>query len=214
MYVVCCDQSLGTKNDKISSIYACTVSKFKYWWDGKSYCKYFCYTWKCPKCYCKCFKKCLLSEISSLSQLAIQNHWALDYLLVSQGGICILLKPPCFCTNGSKQIEYHIKIIQWQVRTFQQIAQEQLLLEGLPADWFWPWSWLPDYGTRPHCILLIITLVIAVGIMLFCAVSYFKYLSISIAKINVLHSHHPSDEQPSDSTQPIGAMGSSLWTRC
>lgn len=41
-------------------------------------------------------KKSLQSEVSSLSQLAVQNCWALDYLLTSQGGICILVSTNWF----------------------------------------------------------------------------------------------------------------------
>ena len=68
---------------------------------------------------------------------------------------------------------------------------------------------MPDFGTRAHRVLLIFTLILAAGIMLFCAISYFKSLCISVAKISVLYSPPPS-EQPLENTWPIAAVESSL----
>lgn len=71
--------------------------------------------------------KNLQLEISSLSQLVIQNRWAIYYLLVSQRGVCVLSNTTCFYANKSRQIEYHINIIQRQVRTFHQTTQATLV---------------------------------------------------------------------------------------
>ncbi|NXT46971.1 MER34 protein, partial [Pluvianellus socialis] len=49
-------------------------------------------------------------EINSLSQLAtftVHIRWALDYLLGSQRGICVLMNSTCcFYTNKVKQLKY------------------------------------------------------------------------------------------------------------
>lgn len=63
--------------------------------------------------------------LDSLANTAMDNRFALDYLLVEQGGVCTIISKPC-CThvNASSQIEEDIQKIYEQTAWLHKYNQD------------------------------------------------------------------------------------------
>ncbi|XP_059582550.1 syncytin-A-like [Alligator mississippiensis] len=109
----------------------------------------------------------LQKEISQISQVTIQHRIALDYLLVSQGGVCALVNSTCCVyVNQDMRIETDIRKIRNQLRVLHQVASENTDW-GLEEMWSWLTSWLPDFGALGKKILYGILFVLIVLIMFY-----------------------------------------------
>ncbi|XP_059573056.1 endogenous retroviral envelope protein HEMO-like [Alligator mississippiensis] len=104
----------------------------------------------------------LQEEISQISQVTIQHCIALDYLLVSQGGVCALLNSTCCVyVNQDMRIETDIHKIRNQLRVLHQVASKNTDW-GLEEMWSWLTSWLPDFRALGKKILYGILFVLIV----------------------------------------------------
>ncbi|XP_059576651.1 endogenous retroviral envelope protein HEMO-like isoform X1 [Alligator mississippiensis] len=109
----------------------------------------------------------LQKEISQISQVTIQHRIALDYLLVSQGGVCALINSTCCVyVNQDMRIKTDIRKIRNQLRVLHQVASENTD-RGLKEMWSWLTSWLPDFGALGKKILYGILFVLIVLIMFY-----------------------------------------------
>ncbi|XP_059577709.1 endogenous retroviral envelope protein HEMO [Alligator mississippiensis] len=109
----------------------------------------------------------LQKEISQISQVTIQHHIALDYLLVSQERVCALINSTCCVyVNQDMRIKTDIHKIQNQLRVLHQVASENTTW-GLKKMWSWLTSWLPDFGALDKKILYGILFVLIVLIMFY-----------------------------------------------
>uniref|UniRef100_A0A674J828 Envelope protein n=1 Tax=Terrapene triunguis TaxID=2587831 RepID=A0A674J828_9SAUR len=62
-------------------------------------------------------------EVTSLSQVVLQNRMALDYLLAAQGGVCALINESCcFYSNQDKRIETDVHNMMDHLKVLHNVA--------------------------------------------------------------------------------------------
>uniref|UniRef100_A0A8U7P058 Uncharacterized protein n=1 Tax=Corvus moneduloides TaxID=1196302 RepID=A0A8U7P058_CORMO len=83
-------------------------------------------------------------EIKSISQLAIQNKLALDFLYAKEGGVCTVINTSC-CSyvDLDKQIETDLHTILEKTQTLHQITLDDTSW-GFKEVWDKLTSWLPN----------------------------------------------------------------------
>lgn len=107
------------------------------------------------------------AELSEVREVALQNRYALDIILASQGGVCALIHSHC-CVYIH---DYEINITHTISYMEDMIKNNPLKTDGLDALDIWGalWSWLPDGSWLRSLIPTIITIIILL-IMLCCCI--------------------------------------------
>uniref|UniRef100_A0A8B9EF27 ERVV2 protein n=1 Tax=Anser cygnoides TaxID=8845 RepID=A0A8B9EF27_ANSCY len=71
------------------------------------------------------------TEIKQVSQIALENHLALDGLLAAQGGVCAVInRSCCVYVNEKKQIQTDINQVWQASHLFHQISQGATIGSG------------------------------------------------------------------------------------
>ncbi|CAI5786773.1 Hypothetical predicted protein [Podarcis lilfordi] len=107
----------------------------------------------------------ILTELTEVRQMAIQNRLALDYILASTGGVCALVGTEC-CTYVSDQtlnITGHLNNIHKLTDDLRNIQHEGLSDTQL-------WSWLPGTAWIKQLLGngLLILITVAICVAFFC----------------------------------------------
>lgn len=99
-------------------------------------------------------------EISSLSQVVLQNRMALDLLLAAQGGVCTVINTSCcMYVDQSGRISTDLEEIWEQTRTLHEISKDDLSW-SYSEIWNKLTSWLPNFQWLKQVFIAIITLVV------------------------------------------------------
>ncbi|XP_077776795.1 uncharacterized protein LOC144325877 [Podarcis muralis] len=109
----------------------------------------------------------VLTELTEVRKMSIQNRLCLDYLLSSQGGACKLIGTECcsFVSDQTLNITGHLDSIDSLTDTLKKIPHEGL------SDWD-PWSWLPQTSWLRELargiLIIFISLIVFLGLLCCC----------------------------------------------
>uniref|UniRef100_A0A8B9UZ12 Envelope protein syncytin-Car1 n=1 Tax=Anas zonorhyncha TaxID=75864 RepID=A0A8B9UZ12_9AVES len=99
-------------------------------------------------------------EISSLSQVVLQNRMALDLLLAAQGGVCTVINTSCcMYVDQSGRISTDLEEIWKQTRVLHEISKDDLSW-SFSEIWNKLTSWLPNFQWLEQVFIALITLVV------------------------------------------------------
>uniref|UniRef100_A0A8B9T1U2 ERVV2 protein n=1 Tax=Anas platyrhynchos TaxID=8839 RepID=A0A8B9T1U2_ANAPL len=99
-------------------------------------------------------------EISSLSQVVLQNRMALDLLLAAQGGVCTVINTSCcMYVDQSGRISTDLEEIWKQTRVLHEISKDDLSW-SFSEIWNKLTAWLPNFQWLEQVFIALITLVV------------------------------------------------------
>ncbi|XP_040977079.1 LOW QUALITY PROTEIN: syncytin-2-like [Aquila chrysaetos chrysaetos] len=118
--------------------------------------------------------KALQLEVSSLSQVVLQNRMALDMLLASQGGVCTIVNASCcMYIDQSGRISTDLEEIKKQTAVLHEVTRDDLTW-GFEEMWNKLTSWLPNFGWLKQIFVMIIVL-LALGVLICIMIKCFMW---------------------------------------
>ncbi|XP_040460627.1 syncytin-B-like [Falco naumanni] len=104
-------------------------------------------------------------EVSSLSQVVLQNKMPLDLLLAAQGGVCTIINTSCcMYIDQSGKVSTDLEEIWKQTRVLHEIAKDDLSWD-FKKIWNKLTLWLPNLGWLKHTFARTVIVVI-LGILI------------------------------------------------
>lgn len=102
-------------------------------------------------------------EITSLSQVVLQNRMALDLLLAAQGGVCTVVNTSCcMYIDQSGRVSTDLEEIWKQTRVLHEIGKDNLSW-SFGEIWNKLTSWLPNFQWLKQ-VFIVLMVLLAIGV--------------------------------------------------